>query len=779
MKKKKLINPLIKRIPKELKGDWKKYLVVALFLILTIGFVSGMYVAGNSMMISAEQGISTYCLEDGHLEFDKKPQDEFLKKLKETCNDEGISLEFYENFYKNEEEDKDGDKIAEGTIRVYEKTDKVNLASVLEGRLPQKETEIAIDRMHADNAGIRVGDTIWVSQIPYQVTGLIAYVNYSTLHEKNSDLMFDALKFNVAMVTKAGFERLEGSVHYAYAYRYDKTCQDEIEEKETADKLLKVVAVQTIQWGNEIIDFLPGYANQAIHFATDDMGSDKAMGGVLLDVLIVIIAFIFALTISNTMIKESSAIGTLRAMGYTKGELLRHFLAMPVIVTTLSAIIGNVLGYTLFKDVVVSMYYNSYSLPAYHTVWNTEAFIKTTLIPVILMFVVNLIVIIKMLQHTPLQFLRSDFQKKKRKKAMRLPRWSFFNRFRLRIVFQNLPNYLILLVGIAFIMIMLAMAIGMPSTLQYYQNHVEDMKFANYQYVLKSDQDEQGNPIETKVAGAEKFSMRSLQKTSDQIVEEIALYGVEEDSQYVKIEQLSSLKEKEVYISKSLQEKYGFHIGDAITLEEKYEEKTYTFKVAGIYDKCQTLAVFMPIQNYCKALEMESERFTGYLSEKEIEDIAKEKIATVITERDITKMCDQLQHSMGSYMTYFQYLCILLSAVLIYLLTKIIIEKNENAISMTKILGYETTEIARLYLTTTTIVVVLADVISVIFGVAVMKVLWKQILFSYSGWYAFKMQPMDYVKMFAFVLIGYLLVMCLDFKRIKKIKMDEALKNVE
>ena len=40
-------------------------------------------------------------------------------------------------------------------------------------------------------------------------------------------------------------------------------------------------------------------------------------------------------------------------------------------------------------------------------------------------------------------------------------------------------------------------------------------------------------------------------------------------------------------------------------------------------------------------------------------------------------------------MQYLQILCILLSAVLIYLLTKIIIEKNENAISMTKIRVYE------------------------------------------------------------------------------------------
>ena len=101
-----------------------------------------------------------------------------------------------------------------------------------------------------------------------------------------------------------------------------------------------------------------------------------------MDILIVIIAFIFAVTISNTITKESSAIGTLRASGYTKGELVRHYLSMPVIVTLISALVGNVLGYTVFKDVVVSMYYNSYSLPTYETIWNPDAFFKTTLIPV-------------------------------------------------------------------------------------------------------------------------------------------------------------------------------------------------------------------------------------------------------------------------------------------------------------------------------------------------------------------------------------------------------------
>ena len=503
------------------------------------------------------------------------------------------------------------------------------------------------------------------------------------------------------------------------------------------------------------------------------------MGGVLLDILIVIIAFIFAITISNTIARESATIGTLRASGYTRGELVAHYLSMPVIVTLVAALIGNILGYTVFKNIVVSMYYNSYSLPTYETIWNPDAFIKTTLIPLILMFVVNLVVIARMMRHTPLQFLRHDLKKTKRKKAMRLPRFQFLSRFRLRVMFQNMANYAVLFVGIFFCMVMLAMAVGMPDTLGYYKENAKDLMFAKYQYVLASWEDEDGDVITTKEPGAEKFSMTSLLRKSDTLDEEVSVYGISDDSRYVKIDDLTHLKENEAYISASYADKYDVSVGDDVILDEKYENQQYTFRVAGIFDKSQSIAVFLPIENYREVFEQDADAFGGYFSDTEITDIADENIATVITERDITKMCDQLDHSMGSYMSYFQILCILLSAVLIYLLTKIIIEKNETAISMTKILGYENREIASIYLLSTTIVVIVADAICVALGALVMNIAWKAIMYSYSGWFSFVILPAGYVKMFAFVLIGYLIVMVFDFMRIRKIPMDQALKNVE
>ena len=781
MKKKKIKNPLIRRIPKELIGDWKKYLVVFLFLVLTIGFVSGMYVANESMITSANEGVTKYKQEDGHFELKKQADATLLSAIEtgEKADFKAPKTTLYENFFRNEEEDYNNDGKKDGTIRVFAKTKDINLACMLQGSFPQKADEIAIDRMHADNVGIKVGDTVTVSGETYKVVGLLAYVNYSTLHEKTTDLMFDALKFDVAMVTQDGFDRLHKSIHYTYAWKYETEPADEAGEKTRSDNFMRALLTQVVVADNELEDYTPKYGNPAINFATDDMGSDKAMGGVLLDILVVIIAFIFAVTISNTIAKESSAIGTLRASGYTKGELVRHYLSMPVIVTLLAAIVGNILGYTVFKNIVVSMYYNSYSLPTYYTIWNPDAFFKTTVVPVILMLVVNLIVIVRMMQHTPLQFLRHDLKKTKNKKAMRLPGWSFFGRFRLRIMFQNVANYLILFVGIFFIMVMLAMAVGMPDTLDYYKSNTDGMMFAKYQYVLKSYVDADGNVLETDNSDAEKFDMTSLLRRTDEFDEEVSVYGVETDSAYVKLKDMDSLKDNEVYISDSFADKYGIKPGDTIKLDAQYEKKTYKFKVKGTYDKSQSIAVFMPIEHFADTFDFADGRFSGFLSDTKIKDIDESNIATTITIRDITKMADQLDHSMGSYMQYFQVLCILLSAVMIYLLTKLIIEKNETAISMTKILGYDNREIASLYLVSTSIVVVISDIISVVLGTKVMDIVWRIMMQTFSGWFSFHMTPVGYVKMFAFVLIGYLIVTVFDLRRIKRIPMDMALKNVE
>lgn len=123
---------------------------------------------------------------------------------------------------------------------------------------------------------------------------------------------------------------------------------------------------------------------------------------------------------------------------------------------------------------------------------------------------------------------------------------------------------------------------------------------------------------------------------------------------------------------------------------------------------------------------------------------------------------------------------ILMFVILIYLLSKIIIDKNAQAISMTKILGYTNWEISRLYILSTSIVVVLFLLISLPIESIIMTGLFRAIMItSITGWIPLYMDPVIYVKMFVLGFGTYLIVALLESRKIKKVPMDEALKNIE
>jgi putative ABC transport system permease protein len=352
-----------------------------------------------------------------------------------------------------------------------------------------------------------------------------------------------------------------------------------------------------------IDNYLPRYNNQAVNFTGEDMGGDKAMFIIFDYIVIVILAFVFAVTISNTISQEAAVIGTLRASGYSKRELVAHYMVLPIMVTLIAAVVGNILGYTVLKDYMVDMYYDSYSLCTYETLWNIEAFVDTTVIPIILMFVVNLAVLIRKLQLLPLKFIRRDLSRKKKKKAFRLStKIPFLHRFRMRIVFQNIPNYIVLFIGILFAGIIVVFSLMFSPMLEDYAEHISESMIASYQYVLTS-------PEQTENSQAERYSLTSLETTDSRyMTDEVSVFGVEDNSSYI----TQDIPSGKVLVSKSIMNKFSLKSGDTITLKEKYSDKTYDFVIADEYDYDATLAVFMSQKDYQTTFDVEDEYFTGY-----------------------------------------------------------------------------------------------------------------------------------------------------------------------
>lgn len=758
-------NPLNKRFLRELKGELAKYIVIFVFMTAVIGLISGFLIADGSMHDTYNKSFEKYNIEDGNFELYSKADESVIDKLEK----ENVTI--YENFYKEEtvvrHNNIKNDEDSQSTLRFYVNREEVDKVDLMEGSLPEDINEIAIDRMYAENNDIKVQDTLTVGSRILKVTGLVALSDYSSLFSDNSDTMFDSLKFGVGVVSQKCFDAYDDThIHYVYSWLYDNKPEDDKEAKLMADDFVKTISANAI-----LVNYIPQYINQAIHFTGDDIGSDRSMMIVLLYVLIVIMAFVFAVTTNNTIVKEANVIGTLRASGYTRGELLRHYILLPIIVTIFGALVGNILGYTVFKDIFVATYYGSYSLPTYHTLWNADAFLLTTVVPVIIMLVINIVIIGCRLKLSPLKFLRRDLSGKQKKKAMRLPAFRFFNRFRLRIIIQNMPNYITLFIGILFANVLLLFGIMLGPMLTHYQNEITDKLIAKHQYVLKTLVDVDDN-------AAEKYCVKTLATIEGRLKsEDVLVYGVKDNSIYADIN-TASLKDNEVYITNGYADKFRIKKGDKITLKEKYDDNEYEFTVKDMYDYPSSFAIFMSDAAFKNVFDKSEDYYSGYFSDN-ILDIDEKYVATQITLDDLTKVSRQLDRSMGETFNLVKIFAVVLFAVLMFLLTKLIVEKNTTSISMVKILGYSNREISRLYVTSTTIVVVLSVALSIGLSVIIMNYLFRVFMEEMSGWISCYYAPHIFPVMFILNITVYAVISFFMMAKIKKIPMDEALKIVE
>ncbi|WP_370768836.1 ABC transporter permease [Ruminococcus callidus] len=753
---KKMKNPLNRRLPRELKSEFGKYLVIFLFFIMVISLVSGFLVADTSLHTAYLDAFDKYNIEDGNFAYAEEASDDAIAAIEKDGK-----VKVYANFYKEESTDD-----FESTFRVFGERNDIDKVCLLDGDMPKADTDVAIDRLYAKNHDLEIGDKFGVAGKDLIISGIVALSDYSTLYQNASDMMFDNDKFGVGVMTDAGFAALrENHLHYNYSWSYDTAPEDDAEAKDMAEDLMPILAENGM-----LTNFLPEYLNQAIIFAGDDMGSDMSMILAFLYIVIVILAFVFSITISNNITKEANVIGTLRASGYSRGEMVRHYLIMPMLVLLVAAVVGNVLGYTWLEQIFANQYLASYGLTTYEVLLNPQAFVLTTVIPLILLFIINFVMLTVKMRISPLQFIRRDLSKRKKKKAFRLnTKIPIMRRFQMRVIFQNFPNHVMIFFGVFFANFILMFGMILQPMLVHYQDTITDNMFSAYQYILKT-------PAETETDGAEKFCFGSLDTLPEKrSSESVSLYGVKPDSDYVKLHSSG----KKVDISTAYAEKYGVEKGDTITLKDPYGSDKYKFEVGGIYDYPSTIAVFMEQDLFRQTFDYDSDYFNAYFSDQKIKDIDDAMIATEITEDDLTKTSRQLIRSMGSMMNLFLVFGALMFVLILYLLSKIIIEKNAQSISMVKILGYNNREINRIYLHSTTIVVILCILITIPISSLVMKEVVEVVFFEYSGWITYYMPAVTYVEVAASGIICYAIVAFLLNRKVKKIPMSDALKNVE
>ena len=134
---------------------------------------------------------------------------------------------------------------------------------------------------------------------------------------------------------------------------------------------------------------------------------------------------------------------------------------------------------------------------------------------------------------------------------------------------------------------------------------------------------------------------------------------------------------------------------------------------------------------------------------------------------------------MGGIMYLVDVFSVILFIILIYLLSRTILEKNAQSISMTKILGYSDVEIARLYIVTTSIVTLVLLAVTIPVSNRIMHAIFQNYLASrMTGWITYVIPDSIFIKMFLIGTATYIAVALFELRKIRAIPMTDALKDV-
>ncbi len=818
------MNPLIKRLPRELAHNTGKYLGIFFLMAGSIALVSGFLLAAHSISEIMSTMREDYNIEDARFTCDYEATPEMLSAAAEAAESAG-GAQIYELYSADATLEAANGAAAEkqATVRSYAHRTEFDIAAYAEGAAPATASEVALDRVFAEHRGIGVGSTVTLSGREFTVSGIMTLPDQQALFENNSDFTLNALTFGVAELTSEGLAALQESLPTSYTYAIlFNNCELSVAERvDVETSVMEALADE----GARVSDFTDADANQGIGYAADDVEGDSAMWEVLMCIVIAIMAFVFVVLTGSTIEEESAVIGTLLASGWRTRELVAHYLAAPALVGALACATGTALGLTVLEAPMKNLYYNSYSLPPYHMSWSWHVFLFCAVVPFVLLVGITGAGLLRKMGKTPLQFLRHELSRGGTKRGFALPeRLGFVPRFRIRVFLRNLGNFVTLFAGIAFAIMLLLFGLAILPTMNHYSENLRNIMVAAHQYTLKmpveltgtdeqresweayeaiasassvddlglsesekdelvraaariGDDDHAVNLAQNSQASieqAESYAVYQLQydRGGDSGYESITVYGIRPNSRYWTD---LNVGDGRVIVGAGFADKFGIGAGDTLTLWDKYHDDTYRLVASQTYGSKSDLNVYLDLDTFNALFGNATGYFNAYASNEAL-NLDSRWLSSELTPSDMDKIGEQMTDSMGDMMYLLLGISVSIFFVFVYLLTKAVIDHSARSISYMKVFGYRDGEVSLLYVRSITWCVIASLVASQPVIIGVLTAIYKAMLMDMSGNIEIYVPVSAMVECVAIGMATYALVTLLHLRSIRKVPMALALK---
>lgn len=733
-----------KRIKRRIIEHKSTYLVSIALLILSTAMFTLFNTTGPAIKKAIENFKDDYNVEDSY--FTTSISIEKISKLEDKFN---VSIE--------EIKWKDIKVLDKVNLRVYKERDKINLHQIVRGEPLQNQKDIVVNEDFYKINNLKLNDKLEVGGEEYLLKGISTSPDNIYMLENSSSMLANKETFAVSFISREDFEKIDNP-SIGYSVKYNEDNREEFKKY--------------IQDNYFLLSFENKENNAKIIGINGDLDGLFVLGEYTPILIIIMVSLIIAIVVSKTIKSELTQLGTLYALGYNKGILIKHYMIYPIVIALIGSILGQLPG-IMSSGFVIQMLDVEYSLPKIIIEPNIKVIILSVLIPLIIIIPTNLITIWKALNHSAVDLMKGKLKEEGPsflEKKFSFKSLSFKTRYKLKDILRNLGRTTLTVFAMCFcgmlLFLVFVMNESMDSIIQ--KGYEEAYQFKNL-YIMSK--------ISTEKKPGEKFwalEVKSNKKNNDEV--SFKLEGRERDSELIKLydKDQNELNFKDNIITASLADKLGVSTNDELTIKSDFYNINFKIKIDKIADYDMAETIYVPLEVIYQNTDIPRDSYIGIVSKEDI-NFKDGELLSSITKSSLIEGANKMISPLKGIMLLIGVISAFIGIAIIYIIVSMVIEENRMNISMFKIFGYEEKNLNKIIINTNDLLVLIGFLISIPLSKIALTALFAETTKSMDFTIRVIISLKTIFIVFLIILVIYEISKKLSRRKILSVKMGEVL----
>lgn len=768
---------LQRKITRSIKKNLSFYLTGSLLTAITVMLLIGAFAVSESLYTWADAYYEKTNIEDASFQTQIPITEEEMAQLEKDYDLTLEKQEYLDFAYQDTK------------LRLFSPTEKMDYYTITEGSDLKEPGDILLTYRYAKANNIAIGDTMVIGQDgtaaksagqdstaaqsagqvdivsaeqgdsvsaegkTFTVCGLIMKSDYAVMLYDLTETAADKSGFGIGIVYPEDFAVLgNGALQYSVRYldRDKETAfRTEIYEKYDTQEYLEKAANSRIS---------------LIYSEADDLAAEFSLYA---PIIMIIVVAVIAMVLRRMIKRDGKTIGTLMALGYRKGELVRHYMVYGMVPAIAGDIIG-VIGSIPFAKLFCAFYFQDLEYTEYQVVMPWKLVGVAVLFPIVVYGLVSYLVLNKALQADAVSLLHG-LQKEKNVHVFRNSQANLKLVYNVRAVFMNASRSITLIIGIA----VATLCIVLGGSFQDAWNNLLENKVplamlgGQYEYGFKNYQTE--NPY-----GGDAIFDVSFGASADDSRFNLIGYDEENDIFHETVDGKAPVY-GEYYMTSSAARTYGIKPGDEFAFYNTVTMQETKVVISGIVENDVLQLVLTSKQNMADILGRPDTEYNVIISKEKL-DIPADLLRKNASLKDYENQVKRLSSVSGIVLQILKVLGVIICLLMINMMSGMIVEEGKRNISMLEVLGYRSKEVRQFVMTSNHLLVPIGFVVGVPLGYLTAYSMMAASARSSGMYMGLPVKPLTILVSAAIVAVAYVLSLCLSGRKLKKVDMVESLK---